>query len=68
MTSTAGATTTVGTCGNCGGPVRVPYVWYATIPPTPTCAYCGATAKQDFGPALPMNPPVRVQIKGNSDD
>lgn len=49
--------TTVGTCGNCGGPVQVPAAWYATIPPT--CAHCGATAKTDHGPMLPMNEPKR---------
>ena len=52
--------TTVGTCGNCGGPVRVPAAWYATIPPTPTCAHCGATAKANHGPVLPMEQPKRT--------
>lgn len=47
--------TIIGTCGNCGGPVEVPHAWYATIPPTPTCRDCGATAKPSYGPTLPMD-------------
>ena len=48
------------TCGNCGGPVKVPAAWYATIPPTPTCAHCGATARMNHGPVLPMEQPKRL--------
>jgi hypothetical protein len=47
--------TTVGTCGNCGGPVQVPTAWYGVNEPTPTCAHCGATAKRNYGPTLPMD-------------
>jgi hypothetical protein len=50
---------TVGTCGNCGGPVEVPDAWYGTVPPIPTCRSCGATMARPFGPTLPMNPPMR---------
>ena len=49
---------TVGTCGNCGGPVQVPLVWFGTVPPTPTCAHCGATTRANHGPVLPMHPPT----------
>jgi hypothetical protein len=49
--------TTVGTCGNCGGPVQVPADWYGIEPPTPTCAHCGAVAKSNYGPTIPMNAP-----------
>lgn len=49
----------VGTCGNCGGPVEVPTVWHGIYPPAPACRHCGATAKQDFGPRMPMNPSPR---------
>ena len=47
--------TTVGTCGNCGGPVTVPSVWYGIYPPKPQCQGCGATPKEAHGPVLPMN-------------
>lgn len=47
---------TIGTCGHCGGPVQMPECWSGLVPP-PTCALCGATAKQDRGlPVMPMNP------------
>lgn len=46
--------TIVGTCGNCGGMVTIPTVWYGTITPLPTCQSCHATAR--IGPVLPMNP------------
>ncbi len=45
---------TIGTCSLCGGPVTVPAVWHGIIPPVPTCGQCGATAKQSFGPTIPM--------------
>lgn len=48
--------TIVGTCGNCGGPVSVPAFWYGINNPTPTCCNCGSSAKEDFGPVLPMRP------------
>jgi hypothetical protein len=51
---------TVGTCGECGGPVVVPIAWWSVIPPVPTCKECGATAKPNYGPVTPMNPPPRV--------
>jgi hypothetical protein len=50
---------TVGTCGLCEGPVVLPVVWWGVVPPVPTCKNCGATAKQDYGPKLPMNPPPK---------
>ena len=52
--------TTVGTCGLCGGKVSVPTVWMSVIPPTPICEDCGATAKVNHGPTLPMNPPQKI--------
>lgn len=45
---------TIGTCGNCGGPVQVPMYWGGTIPPAATCASCGARAKQSYGPIITM--------------
>lgn len=55
---------TVGTCGLCGGPVQVPETWGGSMPPTKRCAYCGATAKPNFGPVLPMQPrPQRTERK-----
>jgi len=49
---------TIGTCGNCGGPVQTPTVWHGVVPPTPTCAHCGATALANYGPTIPMEPPT----------
>lgn len=46
---------TVGTCGNCGGPVRMPAIWHGVKPPPKRCAWCGAEAR-DFGPVIPMAP------------
>jgi hypothetical protein len=46
---------TIGTCSLCGGPVRVftgPYL--STVPPTPSCANCGATPSPNYGPVIPM--------------
>lgn len=60
MTTTGGGPaiyynrTVLGTCSLCGGPVTVPTVWHGIIPPVPTCGQCGATAKQSFGPVIPM--------------
>lgn len=47
---------TIGTCSNCGGPVQVPEFWGGDIPPAARCGQCGATAKQSYGPTIPMNP------------
>jgi hypothetical protein len=46
----------VGTCSCCGGPVTVPTVWGAVIPPIPTCSKCGATKKANHGPVIDMEP------------
>jgi hypothetical protein len=51
---------TVGTCGLCGGAVTLPIAYWSVIPPVPTCSECGATAKQDHGPIMPMNPPGKT--------
>lgn len=53
---------TVGTCGSCGGPVRTPELWGGTIPPTPTCAQCGAIAATPYGAVMMMKLPYD-QIK-----
>lgn len=45
---------TVGTCSKCSGPVQVPEFWGGTVPPVPTCAHCGATAKDPYGQTIPM--------------
>jgi hypothetical protein len=67
---------TVGTCSECGGRVTIPSVWYAVVPPTPTCASCGAMpADPAYGPVIPMTkrPPLRTEVHrftsaGNPDD
>lgn len=45
-----------GTCGNCGGRVSTPKVWYGLNPPTPQCESCGAEPKNAHGPVLEMKP------------
>ena len=47
---------TIGTCGNCGGPVTVPMIWHGVNNPTPRCERCYATPRESFGPTIPMNP------------
>ena len=47
---------TVGTCSQCGGRVATPKVWMGIKPPRPTCEDCGAVAKSDYGPTIPMEP------------
>lgn len=56
--------TTIGTCGSCGGPVQVPTAWYGVVPPTPTCARCGAVARENHGPVVPMQPPAKTRTGG----
>jgi len=48
----------VGTCSLCGGPVCVPTIWMSVVPPTPTCANCGAMEdrRPNYGPVIPMVP------------
>ena len=47
----------VGTCSLCGGPVVVPRIWWGVGPfPPPRCQNCGAVAKEDHGPVIPMEP------------
>ena len=61
-------TKTIGTCSRCGGPVTVPTAWYATVPPVPTCAHCGATKAQPYGPVIEMDEPApRHSIIGVGD-
>lgn len=45
---------TIRTCSICGGPVQVPTLWAAVVPPTPVCAKCGAIAAAQYGPVIPM--------------
>lgn len=47
---------TVGTCGNCGGPVQYPEHWGGPTPPPQRCADCGASVANQYGPILPMKP------------
>ncbi len=51
--------TIVGTCSLCGGCVSVPKLFWSVISPTPTCESCGATAKPNHGPIIPMSPPTK---------
>lgn len=63
--------TIVGTCSLCGGCVSLPSVFWSVIPPTPTCEGCGATAKSDHGPIIPMSPPTtrtRIRISDNTSE
>lgn len=47
--------TIVGTCSICSGPVCVPTAYHSIVPPVPKCNDCGATAKRNYGPVIPMN-------------
>ena len=48
----------IGTCGSCGGAVRLPTAWWSIIPPTPTCHACGARPTAAFGPVIEMDTSV----------
>ena len=53
----------VGTCSLCRGPVVVPQCYGSVVPPTPTCAKCGAVKiEADHGPVIPMRPPIHIEI------
>ena len=48
---------TVGTCGNCGGPVEQYRYLHIVGPfPPPKCSRCGATSKNAYGPKMDMEP------------
>lgn len=44
----------IGTCNVCGGAVQVPKFWTEPGLPIPTCVRCGAVAKGQYGPLIPM--------------
>jgi len=46
----------IGTCGNCGGPVVVPFAIWKVGPVTPKCRDCGSVPAQAYGPVIPMEP------------
>ena len=46
----------VGTCGNCGGAVCTPDIWFGTVPPTPMCSSCGSVPVNPHGPPITMQP------------
>lgn len=54
----------LGTCSLCGGEVRVPALYMSVVPPTPTCARCGAT-KAAHGPVIEMQRPTRTLTTAN---
>jgi hypothetical protein len=56
----------VGSCSLCSGPVTVPSVWMAVIPPVPRCSRCGAVAAS-HGPVIPMRQPGRLSIGVSTD-
>jgi len=60
-------TQVVGRCSQCGGLVTVPLVWHGVVPPTPTCASCGAVESGDAAP-LPVIPlgPAKTWGDGNA--
>lgn len=47
---------TIGTCGNCGGPITVPMFWGGPTPAPAHCDWCGARPKRVFGPEFEMEP------------
>lgn len=46
---------TIGTCGNCGGRVTIPDVFWSVVPPEPTCESCSAVARSSL-PVIKMEP------------
>lgn len=51
----SGTTFVVGRCGNCGGVVSTPRLWYGVPRPPSTCESCGAVADETRGlPTIPM--------------
>ena len=52
----------MGTCSICGGAVTVPKIWMGVVPPTPTCARCGAYAAPPTLPVIPMYRPEPPQF------
>ena len=58
---------TIGTCGNCGGPVQVSELWSGSMPQTPRCAKCGAHEKNSYGPRVEMEPSPSAERGRNSD-
>lgn len=48
---------TIGRCSLCHGPVQVPELWHAVVPPTPRCTSCGAVPAGS-GPVIPMERPA----------
>ena len=60
--------TTIGTCGNCGGPVQCPQFWGGSEPPPKKCARCGATPDGEFGPVLAMKPQTEYRKKRSAYD
>ena len=48
---------TIGTCSLCGGPVQTPEKTNTSVPPTPTCARCGAKKRSNYGQVIDMEPP-----------
>jgi len=54
----------LGTCSRCGGPVMTPDLWGGVIPPTPTCATCGAVKPNPYGSVIDMEPPATTISNG----
>lgn len=48
---------TIGTCGNCGGPVRTPRDWMSVSEAPRKCARCGANA--GHGAVIQMEQPTQ---------
>lgn len=56
----------IGTCSLCGGPVTLPLIWGSVVPPTPTCAACGALPARGFGPVIDMRPGPEIKYTTTS--
>lgn len=52
----------LGTCSICGGAVAMPFPWYGTLPPKPTCTSCHAV-KKDNGSVIDMKPADRGEFE-----
>lgn len=47
----------IGTCSECGGPVKMPSMM---VNPVPCCERCGAIAANPFGPVIQMKPSNKI--------
>jgi hypothetical protein len=55
--------TTIGTCGHCGGRVAVPSPWFSVLPAEPTCESCGRKPRDSWGKRIIMDDPPKDDLQ-----